>query len=167
MRRLHALAVLLPFGLACGNVSEPSLAGPPLLSALIDGTLWRERPGQEPSARITAEGTLVAEGLVGDTVSFEALGFQVGHFHGPGRYALGDTPDPGPVSLGHYSVFAGRSLSLVRAYSTGVDHRGEVNVTALDSAAHTLLGTFSFTAAEVGGSSVVHVTKGQFRLSYQ
>lgn len=53
-----------------------------------------------------------------------------------------------------------------REYITSSKRTGSLTITRLDTVAHVIAGTFSFTAEELGGTSTVNVTDGRFDINY-
>jgi hypothetical protein len=88
----------------------------------------------------------------------------IGRYHGPGTYSLEETPPGSAVSGGIYGLYdvAGAPIQLFQ--TTGA-YRGSIHVTAEDTATHTLVGTFQFSAVSTyGAPGEVHITAGSFRI---
>lgn len=54
----------------------------------------------------------------------------------------------------------------IREYITSPSNTGTLTITRLDTVAHVIAGTFSFTAKEIGGTKTVSVTDGRFDINY-
>jgi hypothetical protein len=95
---------------------------------------------------------------------FRAIGFEIGHFRGPGTYPLEETVNPGTISAGYYDVFAGQPPVPVSSFETGGPYKGVVRIVAVDTTLRTIVGTFEFVAGATPGTGVVHITQGSFRI---
>ena len=164
MRVSSVVALLLLALSACSDATAPTLGGPSLFTALVDGMRFVLDPRQTPPVANTGAGALFVSEFVGDTSGSRALGFSLPNFHGVGRYALANAPDTGLVTGGNYSIYAGLLTAPLTSFSTDSAHRGEVDITAYDATNQIIVGTFAFEAAEVDGTRTVRVTHGEFRL---
>ncbi len=84
-----------------------------------------------------------------------------------GSYALDTDAAPYPWALpwldqGMYNS----SKPTKGSYITSTAHTGTLTVTRLDTVAHVIAGTFSFTAKEIGGTKTFSVTDGRFDINY-
>ena len=163
MRSFRLLAVVT-LGLGCTDAAGPSLAGPPFVTAIINGIPWTVRAADHAFGQLTPESTLVVVGMAIEAPDiYQALGFQVGHVRATGTYTLSSSGDPGPINEGYYERHSGPG---VQTYATGEGNTGQVEITGIDPVEHIVVGTFSFTALLRGGTAVVRVRQGSFRVNY-
>lgn len=138
------------------------------MTAVIDGIPWTVGPADGAFGQITPDSTLVVSGIAFEAPDIcQALGFQVGRLHATGTYSLSFSRDSGPVSGAYYEIHSGPSPVEVQVYATGEGNTGQVHITGIDTVEHFIAGTFTFTALQRGGTAVVRVKQGSFRVHYQ
>lgn len=169
MRAPGVLAVSALVALACTDSTGPDLQGPSFARALINGSPWSIDDQGSFLWWVTADSALSVQTGPGTAspTGYRAIGFQVGHYRGPGTYPLAETVYPGPVSSGYYDVFAvlaGPSLVPAYSFQTGGVYKGTVRIIAVDTTLRAIVGTFEFTAGAPNGNAVVHITQGSFRI---
>ena len=162
------IAPFFVFGLACSDLAGPGTVGPAFVAVTVDG---KPLTVDDSSGIITTAFTpdevlsiFAGTGLVSDTA--RALGLQVNQFRGVGTYRLANMGSSASPAVGsaYYEVYAHPSIELVSAFQTSSVYTGEVRVTGFDPANHVIAGTFAFTAVEVEGTRILHVTNGAFRI---
>jgi hypothetical protein len=166
MRALH-LAVLSALCLACSDSTGISLQGPSFMRVRVDGTVvsWDE---QDSFLWVVNGPTLVVQAVPGTLLPADnrMIGLQIGHYRGPGTYALEQNTTPGPVSDAFYSVYAGGQPPVpTQSFATMGPYTGSVRIIAVDTTRATIVGTFEFSAAATVGTGVVHITEGSFRIN--
>lgn len=146
-----AAAMLALMATACLDTSDPNAnAGPPPMSATIEGTEWHATgvfvtPSE---TAITLQGT--------NEASNAALSMAI-TATGPGTYQV----VPGSGSAAYVGITTGQVWSTL-----GDGASGSIVVTTF--ANRHITGTFNFTAVPSSGGATgnVHVTDGKFDLSY-
>ncbi len=169
MRPRYPTMALMALVVGCADTTGPSLDGAPFVTATIDGTRWTMDTNGDAFAELTPDSTFAVWGTRTDVLgnNQEALGFQVGHFHATtGTYTL--SYDRDPSNIGSYTMYLDQSGSDVRIFATPwADRIGQVRITAVDAARHVVAGTFTFSALQLGGTAVLQVTEGSFRVQYR
>lgn len=165
-RRLLALSSLVL--LACSDATL-GLDGPEFMRARVDGI---------PFSLGEADGYFFE--VVGTTLKLEArptalaltanpdIFVQIGTYHGPDTYPLGDSSSLG--NFAQYLLLSGDPPLLVeqRFHTTG-QYTGSIRIIAQDTpyVTSTLVGTFQFAAVSTRDTSEVQITEGSFRIHRQ
>jgi hypothetical protein len=163
MRSLRLVAISA-FCLACSDATGISVQGPSFLRAKVDG-----RPlafDENDSFVWSVNGTILILQAVPGTMLPAAnpvIGFQVGHYQGPGTYVLEVTADPGPITEGWYGVVDGSGTPL-GSFATVNGSRGSIRIVAEDTTLGSIVGTFEFSASSMTTGGEIHITQGSFRI---
>lgn len=150
LARLAAVALALATT-SCLDTTDPNAnAGPPPMSATIEGTAWHAT-----SVLITPTETAITL-QASNEASNAAVSMAIGGT-GPGTYQL----VPGSASSAFVGITTGQVWSTL-----GDGASGSIVITSL--ANRHIIGTFNFTAVPSTGGATgsVHVTDGKFEFSY-
>ena len=148
----------------CANdVSGLSLSGVPFVEATVNGVRWQvDSAGIFAFVRlsdslfyINAQHPAVTDGLLLNFRTADTLG----------SYTLNDVRDPLPI--GAFYKYDSPLDTLPRVYATVREHVGSVQLVALDTLQHIATGRFEFDAQELGGTTVLRVRGGAFRVRYR
>lgn len=163
MRSLRLVAISA-ICLACSDATGISVQGLSFLRAKVDGSPLAF--DENDSFLWTVNGTtLVLQAVPGTMLPTEnpVIGFQIGHYAGPGTYVLEQTPDPGPVTDGWYGILDGSGRTL-DGFATTNGSKGSIRIVAEDTTLGSIVGTFEFSASSLMTSGEVHITQGSFRI---
>ena len=148
---------------ACSDSQGPSLDGPPMLTATVDGTAWAPDTGSVDPFGLLQAGTVfigahrVLDG--GQTEELLQIAFDTSDPFRRASYPLAG----GPAGYATFTVRTGPQTEAV--YGTNPQHTGSVTIRAVDPADSVVTGSFVFEAQQVGGTALRAIA-GEFRVRY-
>ena len=163
-RLLWMLLPILALGAAaCETPLGPGTEGPLVFGARVAGESWpRAGTFQTFTATLTPQQTFTLAAAIRDSAdhSLELLGLSIPGFHGPGRYLLSGAPNQ---PWGLFQVRRGSSRTTYISRGTG---GSVVTISAIDTVALLVAGTFSFTGYRPSSDSALSIADGTFRVRY-
>jgi hypothetical protein len=162
MRITSAFVAIALF--ACTRSADLGGGGRLTWTARLDNTDWTPEKGGYTVSHLTRDGYLLVAAFRRDSLgrARDAMGVKLVSYSGPGRYEL--APDPAG-NVGIYSRDDPTTGASKNFFSTRA-HSGELWITDVDTVAHRIAGRVSFEAQEEGGSHLVTISDGVFRIAY-
>jgi hypothetical protein len=136
-----------------------------IVAARVDGSTWTPDNGANTEAFLTPEGDFLLRAIRRDTLfrAVDGIAVIVRSVGGPGRYSLTSDFDR---DYGLYAIYDPVNATSTTFISTP-PNVGQLEVTAIDTAARRVAGRFNFEAQQLEGVQRVKIESGAFRLSYE
>jgi hypothetical protein len=152
------------------ELPEATQTGENTFGARIDGEIWMP----EPFSSIINSNILEAKysgtgGLLINASNFKSspteteFEIYIHQITGPGTFLLNQNTEIFPMQTANYGYFVKRKFSPLNEWITDATHAGSVTITRYDTVAHTVSGTFEFTAGNIDSTTnAIKVTEGRF-----
>lgn len=159
------ITLVIALTLACSETVGPGTEGPPVFTAQVDGSAWTTDNGANTQAFLTPEGDFLLHAIRHDSLlrAVDEIAVFIRSLGGPGRYSLTSDFDQ---DYGFYAIHDPVNERFTSFISTA-PNVGQLEVTAIDTAARRIAGKFSFEAQQLEGVRRVKVESGVFRISYE
>lgn len=159
-----AVTLIVASGLACSETVGPGTDGPVTLTARVDGSAWT-LDGANMEAFLTRDGDFLLRAIRRDGLfrAVDGIAVIITSVEGPGRYSLTSDFDQ---DYGLYAIYDPVNATSTSFISTP-PNVGQLEITAIDTAARRIAGRFNFEAQQLEGVRRVKIESGVFRVSYE